>query len=598
MAGEIYKNTRCIEVAGRVFEEVQGEKVTPQTAPFKDGFIPYLSVVAVDKFDNPGNVTEPEKERIIKISKLHGRSYELRFGKQSSVVWSDEFGNLFTALNIKGNNLLSPYVKKSSQEPSGYQVFGLMDSDALVRILRVSRILREHNVDTESLVKVIEPQELPYEEAIITLEDFKGKLLQQVEQKKNGLTANDLLPLSNHLDNSTFVMPVRNVKVPERIEDLANVNNKDEFRTMMKRIFQRVNLVEKISAEREGISTTNVFDVENNKDIERYLLEYLPKKLGGNYGGMHTLGLLHVFPHAGNQTAAGEIVDLDSVKGELTGCNDPSVPEEEKREERASVIGGLQNTLHNLEQKGILKFTLNTLQATDNYYKSYFARRGWEKDILSHLADIDSAFGHYGDPHSHPHAEYYLNLAVKQLGWDYEYSNSLDGEKSAFGPEDGRSMEEGVENLLDNPENQMTADEIIEKYFIGLTKHFKRDTNQRFSDYVAENIEQDFVKTRSRELDEITVKYGQKTAEAVKFLLVDRAYNKLNRDRTGSLDEEISRDGEQRIKSTKDKYKGHAMDYYKNVISDSEHKFDPLMPIWTICAENEFFEGDPTLRRP
>ena len=158
MASEIFQTTKSQEVKGHTFDQIQNTAVPHVALPFKDGHIQAFSQVVVED-----EYAEDEDNSVLrKISSNHGRSYEFVTGKESSVTFTDEYGNIYTSITTKGNNLTQPHIRMSGITPSGIEFYGLQDSDSMVRALRASEVLRSNGIPTEHFIKVIEPQELPY----------------------------------------------------------------------------------------------------------------------------------------------------------------------------------------------------------------------------------------------------------------------------------------------------------------------------------------------------------------------------------------------------------------------------------------------------
>jgi len=60
-------------------------------------------------------------------------------------------------------------------------------------------------------------------------------------------------------------------------------------------------------------------DVNSQNDIERYLFDFLPKRMGNYLSRFHALNIVHGFPFEHNWTLSGCLVDLDSVNGPPLG---------------------------------------------------------------------------------------------------------------------------------------------------------------------------------------------------------------------------------------------------------------------------------------
>jgi len=171
---ECYLPLDTLKVAGVTHDQLQGQFTSTQGNPFPYGHIDLFSCVAVNH--RPRIKAADSSGHLIQISEIHGRAYELDY----PVIWTDEYGNLFTRLNTKGNNLTFPRVFLSESNPSGFMWYGLQDSNCLLRVLRASEILRRNHIDTEVIIKVIQPTDLPFKKELLDQESFKSRLINQV----------------------------------------------------------------------------------------------------------------------------------------------------------------------------------------------------------------------------------------------------------------------------------------------------------------------------------------------------------------------------------------------------------------------------------
>lgn len=337
---EIYKLVKTVQINGFTHSEIQGTCATVAQSPFRDGHIPQFAVIGIETAgDDTDNLKKDDKSTLRKISSIHGRSYEFVTGSENAILWADEYGNIFTALNTKGNNISAPDVCKSSSAPSGFLIYGLQESDAVVRVLKASQLFRSNNIDTEAVIKVIEPLELPYNGRNVSLPEFKRKLVQKVweenahdGQKSDRLghlvaTRQDIAKLSSKLEDMTFFETIRATQVNERLVDLGLASDLERI-TMLRKAFRFVNIYEEAKAAIDSSYIPDKFSVEKQEDIDRYLNEYLPKRIARNFTKMHKLGLVHGFLHTGNVSTVGSLYDLDSVKGEPLGLGDESVAKE------------------------------------------------------------------------------------------------------------------------------------------------------------------------------------------------------------------------------------------------------------------------------
>lgn len=288
------------------------------------------------------------------ISANHGRSYQIVLPDQAEadgVLLRDRFGNPYTALNTKGNNFSLAEIIETSTAPSGYIPYGLHEGDALLRVLRASRILRKVGVDTEWIVRIFEPKQLlykhggmevfvpPSEYRRLIVSELQGKLalsqtanLTEVDEAEDALTEDEVNKIESVLGKMDFFITVRAMATPYRINDIVRPPTAPAGRwlgleridlTTLEKVFSDYN---RVAPQRQrdftilGLPDSLTFPESDGirsqgSDIGRYFSEILPKLLALNMAKMHNAGLVHVFPHIGNITGLGGIVDLDSVKG-------------------------------------------------------------------------------------------------------------------------------------------------------------------------------------------------------------------------------------------------------------------------------------------
>ncbi len=145
--------------------------------PFDDDFFRELIPVVIEHIPGARNGS------LVSLGKNHGRSYELQesltedeTGRDRS-SWTDQYGNVFTTLTTKGNNFSKAEIWKSDTAPSGFIPYGLQEGDALLRVMRASRLMREAGVDAEWIVRVEEPKQLHYEGDFIEPEEYTHRLI-------------------------------------------------------------------------------------------------------------------------------------------------------------------------------------------------------------------------------------------------------------------------------------------------------------------------------------------------------------------------------------------------------------------------------------
>lgn len=604
MATEVYQPVWSLSVPGRQLEEIQGETITNQTTPFAVGVIPAFSLVSMGTIKSLKDGTQLTNSRLVQISSHHGRSFEVTFGQSPALIWADEYGNYYSTLTTKGNYLANPHVARSNVEPSGFAVYGMQDTDALVRILRVSRLLRANQIGTECYIRVIEPQALPFKGSMVSLEEFRSGLIKQVWDRREGASVGmtrlgfgepisraDIPRYSEHLDNSTFVITVRGMQVAERLQDLERPTTKEEFIEMMSRVFKYVNLTERLHQQENGSQWIDL-DPEKDEDLTRYFQEYLPQKIGNNYGKLHNLGLVHVFAHQGNISAVGSIYDLDSAKGEAIGCGDAKVTNNEFRSELDKVLKETEQTLSNLAAKDFVHFPFRFKVFKENLLDTYFNNRS---NVLAVVKDIIEGYEHFYGLEDTPKLIEYSERIVQELGWDYTHQETIEQLTATFDQEDEINVIGRIERVLKNPGEEISVEKLLERVLgdAGAVdeEYSSEHAIDRFAGtWLDERVKRVLSQNRSEELAKVANQYGQEAAEAVIDLLTTRELRKLADQRTEEMDEGIQKRGQERVARLRNHYLQNAKDFYIQLFRDPPADFDPLGRIKLITNIFNYFD--------
>lgn len=399
----LYRPVSSSNVPGFVIDKIGDDIVSPPTAPFRDGFIPDFSRV-VTSYRRSGLTPE-----LVQVSPTHKRAFEMRYSPAGYIFWADESGNMFGTLQIKGGNLTNPDVRVEKRAPSGYIIWGIQDSDSILRTVRASRIMREHKIPTEAIVRLIEPTQLQYRDEVVTTDEFKKRLVQKVwdgnhrkstrnEDGWHAVTRAEVPKLSAELKGMTFYLSTLGRQVSERFLDLKFASSPEALQQVMSRVLTFWNARNKWSEKKQIESPMEVLDGNKPEDILKFFTTYLPAEVAKNYAALHNLGLVHTYPHLGNVSLVGSIYDVDSVYGEPLGIGDEAVTEDQIMDDVQCIIAGTEgfqhadgiiNLLKHLEDKEVFPRRSEVAKAfSQTFAIEYIKGRGWTNDVLSNIGNI------------------------------------------------------------------------------------------------------------------------------------------------------------------------------------------------------------------
>lgn len=529
-----YRQVDRIHIPTTRWRKIEGEEIEPRfdLEPFNPNkWAPFAYVTTdTDSVDN-------KYPKLVQTSLHHKRSFELRFNESGMIIWEDLFGQLYGALNIKGVNVSNPRARSNTDAPSGFVFWGLLDSDSILRQKRASDELRVRGIETEVTLRVLEPNLLPAGEERINIDELKHRMLMKVwDENKQFENPTDIMgdvsrlqlpDLAKALDNMTFFITVRSLQVSERLLDLAEVRDKEELSALLDRVFKFVNLKEEILARRltRYLSVTDEpekpFDPNSEEDIFRYLTEYLPYRLGRNYGLLHAAGLLHKFPHLQNVSLVGSIYDLDSIVGKPLNVSDEPVTEDDIRnelnyllfgDENHSLAGGAVNVIASLQNRGLILKEENAARVFKmSFFMMYIKNRGWEQNVLAHLEDIFGFYQGFQQEHEELLEGYYLDLAKEQIDWDYDFTHNFPFLVKHLFQEDTAYWQNEEGDIFEQALEDGTL------HFRALGRIFNNQAGRAY-------IKTLFDYERGEELTEIENKYGEMAKRLLAIMFVNRAY--------------------------------------------------------------------------
>lgn len=534
---ELYKPSGSWRVSSTGFTELKGEPTLLPFSPYNTELLNKLSIVVFNPKVNTERVTDGIP--LSRVADMHVRSFEAPTFK---AFWRDSFGTFFSTVNIKGNCLAFPQVGISEVAVNGYCVVGLLDSYSFIRTIIASEKARELGVETEAILGIIQPSELPVLDKMMPIGDFKKKLLDIVwrinAKKHTKIPAvsfkrpkrEEIGEINKWLEGANFYFAIRAMPVDERIQDFIKVETKDDLDLILKNVFAFINLKEEQKGSGEH------FDINNQKDVLRYFSKYLPTQLGINIGRLHKGGYIHKYLHSGNLLASGGICDLDSMRGEGLGFGD-KIPVKSYLEEAVVSIGFYKEDseviteIVHLQSKGLLpkgRRLLNTFR--NNYYDAYL-REAQDVPFMDIVEGLRSVMGRRFTKDSTPIFKRIYEILRENYGFDYSFEGKFEDVWNDFDPKD---FEASVSWVMDKfkEKNEVTAEEI--KIFLDAVKpakyfdtSFLPTSRERFNIFLYDIIYEDFLKKSARNIAKLNKTVGlygyfllpyYADYEAVKFL--------------------------------------------------------------------------------
>lgn len=234
---------------------------------------------------------------------------------------------LGTSFSIKGADFSNPNITESPIEPSGMRINGLMDASLFWRVRKASELLVGAGVMCEQPAMQAIPKKLPRPFGLggyTNQTGYKRDIYERHIVVKEPNVARGVAHALALLETDFGVM-YRVHTTPWRLQDyrfLASLDPKENkgLDPADEIVRASVELLRKLS-KRSGIFEEELSGLNERQDdfIESYMQDVLPRIMGANLAKMHAAGLWHKYLHPGNWSLAGEIMDLDSVKGEALG---------------------------------------------------------------------------------------------------------------------------------------------------------------------------------------------------------------------------------------------------------------------------------------
>lgn len=280
----------------------------------------------------------------------HGRNLEVLAER---VVIEDAYGNEYRSLCIKGSDLSNPYLFESTTAQRDYIVNGLQESLVMERVIRASQILRATGVGTEYICGLTVPRTFPLDGEYSPLdiktdktlpeflEQLAGRFAQaEAENETDEDDAKTPLEIKTEMINRfrdcDYLISYRAMDCPIRLKEISDPDKYEQFREFIKRNCDEHEIKEFLKRTRSPLD---------------YMYNSLAPEFGYNMGRMHKLGLVHKFPHGGNVTAMGSIIDLDSCEGQALGLGDEAPKDKDYLGDITYAISTISEVIGNMRIK-------------------------------------------------------------------------------------------------------------------------------------------------------------------------------------------------------------------------------------------------------
>lgn len=460
-------------------------------------------------------------------------------------------GAIHTSISLKGNDFHDPQIQEDGVAPSGYRLYGLQDSDALLRCLVGSNILSSAGADVEQIIRVFEPTLFPLGGELVLRERFMEILVDDFllnTDLGNCRTScqfqfNHRGRVLKYVSETSPIITTRSMGVGERLADFLKVQSANDFRRIVSRAFECIN------ASKKG----KYLDISNVEDIQYFFTEFLPQAIARNFAIMHKENLIIKYSHTGNITAVGGICDLDSLSGSVLGFGDPEPNAGDKNNDIEAFMQShgtwlsFKEIIQKLQFLGLIPTNSGDLspEAMSNFYTYYINH--FDRAVDLERIQLSTSFStallqgpktkieHYleiiqnlGDPKKQELIGFLPVLYGEFIRFDsYEYLSVLEECISRIEEELGVSVDVPNElwfgNLKDSF-NAIDTEEFLQIEYSPDELNTKRDEDvfTRLAQYINYQITEHVKAQLDKVLESIKQKHGEKIVNMILNLYPDR----------------------------------------------------------------------------
>lgn len=256
-------------------------------------------------------VSDPSKSMAQVETKIHGRTLE-EMKSKGKVLYGDAKA-WYTTRDSKGANHYE-FPNRLNKVVGGHiRVEGMYNEAEADYLMRVTDFLTEHGLLTERIRVAWKLNEMVNQDNIEKVSDWKERML----KKADGMPPEQAQEYKAYLETVNLVTVERDLQVAERVEDLGSCVTEKVFKEILGGVFDVINVVSKV----KGTSTLpdterpERFDINNEKDIRRYLGEWLPSQMGIYLARLRKLEMTNDFAHSQNWSLVGTLYDAQSFAG-------------------------------------------------------------------------------------------------------------------------------------------------------------------------------------------------------------------------------------------------------------------------------------------
>lgn len=297
-----------------------------------DRFVDPLGAAVIKDLDHVPIEFDDTNSSFARPSNAHGRSFE---DPDSLVLFPDpvcdENDDIYFIYSIKGASAYSPEGMYSSLEANHIRVNGMLDAATFPRVEAISRHLRKEGVLTEWPIYHARPKQFPLNTADVeTMEQavglFSWKQMHAAVVWRYEGEHTGRLPVDSYyrkdqigqygaalqaVEDFRPAVMYRAMITNDRILDLPEIAEADRLAVSL---YSAIHGLQLRNPDYFGIEgELQSIDPSRLEGWQKYMNTLLPKLMGANLARLHNAGAYHHYPHLGNWTLAGEIVDLDSV---------------------------------------------------------------------------------------------------------------------------------------------------------------------------------------------------------------------------------------------------------------------------------------------